>query len=276
MDLSASIPVVTGAGRGLGRHLVDALLERGATKVYALARDTSTVRSDPRVVAVRFDLRDADSIAAAAQRAADATLLINNASTAAFATPARGRPGRGARARSPSTSRALRDDPRVRPGARSQRRRADRQRPVAAEPRQHARRWPATPPPRRRLTRSPRRCARCSPPRGITRPRRLPGRDRHRHARRHRRAEDAARRRRQPASSPGSPQTRRTSSPTPTPRRCPRSGGATPRRSNGPSPIWRPRREHPHPASPAWSSRCSATPPPVAGRRSQTSSTSTS
>ena len=87
MDLSASTPVVTGAGRGLGRHLVDGLLERGAAKVYALARDTSTVRSDPRVVAVRFDLRDPDSIAAAAQQATDATLLINNASTAAFAAP---------------------------------------------------------------------------------------------------------------------------------------------------------------------------------------------
>jgi NAD(P)-dependent dehydrogenase (short-subunit alcohol dehydrogenase family) len=87
MNLSASIPVVTGAGRGLGRHLVDALLERGAAKVYGLARDTSSVRSDPRVVAVQFDLRNADSIGAAARQAADATLLINNASTAAFATP---------------------------------------------------------------------------------------------------------------------------------------------------------------------------------------------
>jgi NAD(P)-dependent dehydrogenase (short-subunit alcohol dehydrogenase family) len=87
MDLSNSIPVVTGAGRGLGRHLVDALLDRGAAKVYGLARDTSVVRSDPRVVPVRFDLRDRDSIAAAAHRAADTTLLINNASTASFATP---------------------------------------------------------------------------------------------------------------------------------------------------------------------------------------------
>jgi short-subunit dehydrogenase len=36
---------------------------------------------------VRFDLRDADSIAVAARQARDATLLLNNASTAAFATP---------------------------------------------------------------------------------------------------------------------------------------------------------------------------------------------
>jgi NAD(P)-dependent dehydrogenase (short-subunit alcohol dehydrogenase family) len=87
MDISASTPVVTGAGRGLGRHLVDGLLERGAQKVYALARDTSNIRPDPRVVPVRFDLLDIDSITAAAARAADATLLINNASTAVFSTP---------------------------------------------------------------------------------------------------------------------------------------------------------------------------------------------
>jgi NAD(P)-dependent dehydrogenase (short-subunit alcohol dehydrogenase family) len=87
MDLSSSVPVVTGAGRGLGRHLVDALLERGASKVYALARDTAGVRKDDRVVAVTFDLLDPASITGAAERATDATLLINNASTAKFADP---------------------------------------------------------------------------------------------------------------------------------------------------------------------------------------------
>lgn len=87
MDISTSIPVVTGAARGLGRHLVDGLLERGAGKVYALARDTTAVSQDPRVVAVAFDLTDPGSIVAAAARAGDATLLINNASTAEFAGP---------------------------------------------------------------------------------------------------------------------------------------------------------------------------------------------
>ena len=92
MDLSASVPVVTGASRGLGRHLVDALLERGAPKVYALARDTTTLRQDARVVAVAFDLTDAATIAAAAASCADATLLINNASTAEFAGPLEAEP----------------------------------------------------------------------------------------------------------------------------------------------------------------------------------------
>jgi NAD(P)-dependent dehydrogenase (short-subunit alcohol dehydrogenase family) len=87
MDISVSTPVITGASRGLGRHLVDALLQRGAAKVYALARDTTKVRDDPRVVPVFFDLTNIPSINAAAARCADATLLINNASTAEFAGP---------------------------------------------------------------------------------------------------------------------------------------------------------------------------------------------
>jgi NAD(P)-dependent dehydrogenase (short-subunit alcohol dehydrogenase family) len=87
MDMSSSTAVVTGAGRGLGRHLVDRLLDRGVPKVYALARDASSVRQDARVVPIAFDLLDPRSIDEAAHQATDATLLINNASTAAFATP---------------------------------------------------------------------------------------------------------------------------------------------------------------------------------------------
>jgi NAD(P)-dependent dehydrogenase (short-subunit alcohol dehydrogenase family) len=71
----------------LGRSLVEALLDHGATKVYAMARDPSRVVDDARVIPVRLDLLDHDTIAAAAGQADDATVLINNASTAAFAAP---------------------------------------------------------------------------------------------------------------------------------------------------------------------------------------------
>jgi NAD(P)-dependent dehydrogenase (short-subunit alcohol dehydrogenase family) len=87
MDIAASTPVVTGASRGLGRHLVDVLLDRGVAKVYALARDPNGVRRGDRIVPVPFDLLDSASIAAAARQARDASLLINNASTAIFAGP---------------------------------------------------------------------------------------------------------------------------------------------------------------------------------------------
>ena len=87
MDLTDTVAVVTGANRGLGRALVTGLLERGTPKVYALARKPEAVPSDPRVVGVPFDLLDQEAIEDAAARATDATLLINNASTAAFASP---------------------------------------------------------------------------------------------------------------------------------------------------------------------------------------------
>lgn len=87
MDLSTSTPVVTGASRGLGRALVDALLDRGVGKVYALAREISRVREDDRVVPLGFDLLDRAAIAAAAAQAGDATVLVNNASAIAWVEP---------------------------------------------------------------------------------------------------------------------------------------------------------------------------------------------
>jgi len=39
MEITGSTAVVTGANRGLGRALVDALLERDAARIYAGARD---------------------------------------------------------------------------------------------------------------------------------------------------------------------------------------------------------------------------------------------
>ena len=72
--------LVTGANRGMGRHYVTQLLDRGVTKVYAAARDSSQVdASDPRVVALSLDVTDARSVAAATEAASDVSVLINNA-----------------------------------------------------------------------------------------------------------------------------------------------------------------------------------------------------
>ena len=46
MKIQGSIALVTGANRGLGKALVSALLEAGAAKVYAAARDARTVSAD--------------------------------------------------------------------------------------------------------------------------------------------------------------------------------------------------------------------------------------
>jgi len=86
MEIHGTTVLVTGANRGLGRRLVDALLERGAAKVYAASR-VPLPWGDPRVTALALDLTDSDTIAAAARAASDATIVINNAGTAAFAGP---------------------------------------------------------------------------------------------------------------------------------------------------------------------------------------------
>jgi NAD(P)-dependent dehydrogenase (short-subunit alcohol dehydrogenase family) len=82
--IEGSVALVTGANRGIGRAITEALLERGAAKVYATARDPKTLavlreRYGSRVVALRLDVTDADQVAEVARGATDVDLLFNNA-----------------------------------------------------------------------------------------------------------------------------------------------------------------------------------------------------
>jgi NAD(P)-dependent dehydrogenase (short-subunit alcohol dehydrogenase family) len=75
--------LVTGANRGMGREYVVQLLDRGAAKVYAAARDPRTIDvADPRVVPLQLDVTDAASVARASEAASDVSVLINNAGVA--------------------------------------------------------------------------------------------------------------------------------------------------------------------------------------------------
>ncbi|KAA9380969.1 SDR family oxidoreductase [Microbispora cellulosiformans] len=78
MRIEGSAALVTGANRGLGRRFATALLDRGAAKVYAAARRPETVDL-PGVVPLALDITDPASVRAAAERARDVNLLINNA-----------------------------------------------------------------------------------------------------------------------------------------------------------------------------------------------------
>lgn len=87
MNIDNTVALVTGANRGLGRSLVDLLLARGAARVYATSRDGRTPHTDPRVVPLTLDVRDADRARAIAAEARDVRLLINNAgSLASYST----------------------------------------------------------------------------------------------------------------------------------------------------------------------------------------------
>jgi NAD(P)-dependent dehydrogenase (short-subunit alcohol dehydrogenase family) len=82
MQIAESVALVTGANRGMGRQFVAGLLARGARRVYATARRPEhgdLAALDPRVVPLRLDITDPDSVAAAAAAAPDVTLLVNNA-----------------------------------------------------------------------------------------------------------------------------------------------------------------------------------------------------
>lgn len=82
MQIKGKVVLVTGANRGLGKQFVQSLLEAGAAKVYAAARDPKSVTT-PGAVAVALDVTDPLSAAAAAERYTDVQIVINNAGAVA-------------------------------------------------------------------------------------------------------------------------------------------------------------------------------------------------
>ena len=81
MKIENSVVLITGANRGIGLAFAQALLARGARKVYAAARNPATV-TQPGVTALQLDVTNPDEIAAAVKQASDVTLVINNAGIA--------------------------------------------------------------------------------------------------------------------------------------------------------------------------------------------------
>jgi NAD(P)-dependent dehydrogenase (short-subunit alcohol dehydrogenase family) len=84
MQISGHTALVTGANRGLGRHLAGQLRDRGA-HVYAAARDPQAVDL-PGVTPIALDITDPASVAAAAAATHDVAILVNNAGSATGAS----------------------------------------------------------------------------------------------------------------------------------------------------------------------------------------------
>jgi NAD(P)-dependent dehydrogenase (short-subunit alcohol dehydrogenase family) len=81
MKVAGSIALVTGANRGLGLPFAKALLERGAAKVYAAARNPKAVTLKG-VVPLKLDVTSDEDVIAAARVAGNVNLLVNNAGIA--------------------------------------------------------------------------------------------------------------------------------------------------------------------------------------------------
>jgi NAD(P)-dependent dehydrogenase (short-subunit alcohol dehydrogenase family) len=86
MKIEGSVALVTGANRGIGRALAQALLDRGAATVYAGVRDVGSV-TDPRLVPVRLDVTDPEQVRAVAAELGDVQIVVNNAGVGHAATP---------------------------------------------------------------------------------------------------------------------------------------------------------------------------------------------
>ena len=79
-----AVALVTGANRGTGRDIVQALLQAGIGKVYCAARERASLQpllatAPDRLIGIELDITNSDAVTAAARACSDVTLLVNNA-----------------------------------------------------------------------------------------------------------------------------------------------------------------------------------------------------
>src|ERR1700756_4872168 len=84
MEINGQTALVTGANRGLGRHLAQQLRDRGA-KVYAAARNPQSVDLEGGTP-IALDITDPASVPTAADATGNVSILINNAGTSTGAS----------------------------------------------------------------------------------------------------------------------------------------------------------------------------------------------
>src|SRR5215472_388142 len=81
MKVAGSVALVTGANRGLGLAFASVLVEMGAAKVYAAARNPEAVTLKG-VAPLKLDVTSDEDVVAAARAAGSVNVLVNNAGIA--------------------------------------------------------------------------------------------------------------------------------------------------------------------------------------------------
>src|ERR1700739_64457 len=77
-DINGKTALVTGANRGLGRAFAEALVDAGAARVYAGARDPASVQGK-QLTPIQLDVTSSDDVQKVAESCVDVDILINNA-----------------------------------------------------------------------------------------------------------------------------------------------------------------------------------------------------
>jgi short-subunit dehydrogenase len=77
--IKGSVVLLTGASGAIAQALIAELKSRGAAKIYAAARDVSSLKASDGLVPIKMDVTNDAEVAKAVAAAGDVTLLINNA-----------------------------------------------------------------------------------------------------------------------------------------------------------------------------------------------------
>lgn len=90
--VQGAVALVTGANRGIGNAIVESLIKHGASKVYAAVRSLENAEAlvekyGDKIVPVRIDVTQPETIIAAAKQCGDVDFLVNNAGVLSVSTP---------------------------------------------------------------------------------------------------------------------------------------------------------------------------------------------